>query len=79
MLSCREVSERASDLIDGRAAWRIRVEARLHLLLCQHCRRYVEQLKLTVRALRSTRRSEPLVDADKVLDAINRAKHNAHL
>ncbi len=79
MLSCREVSERASDLIDGRASWRIRVEARLHLLMCQHCRRYIEQLKLTVRALRSTRRSAPPVDAGQVLDAIDRAKHNPHL
>ncbi len=79
MLSCREVSERASDLLDGRASWRVRAEARLHLLMCQHCRRYVEQLKLTVLALRSTRRSEPPVDARKVLDAIDRAKHNPHL
>lgn len=79
MLSCREVSERASDLIDGRASWRIRVEARLHLLMCQHCRRYIEQLKLTVRALRSTRRSAPPVDAGQVLDAIDRAKHSPHL
>jgi len=79
MLSCREVSECASDLIDRRASWRIRAEARLHLFLCQHCRRYVEQLKLTVQALRSTRRPEPPVDAGQVLDAIDRAKHSPHL
>ena len=79
MLSCREVSERASDLIDGRASWRVRAGARLHLLMCQHCRRYVEQLKLTVRALQSSRRSEPPVDAGRVLDGSERAKHNPHL
>ena len=79
MLSCREVSERASDLIDGHASWRVRAEARLHLLMCQHCRRYIEQLKLTVKALRSTRRSERPVDAERVLDVIDRADHNPHL
>ena len=79
MLSCREVSERASDLLDGRASWRVRAEARLHLLMCQHCRRYVEQLKLTVHALRTTRRAESPVDAERVLDAINRTKHNPGL
>lgn len=79
MLSCREVSERASDLIDGHASWRVRAEARLHLLMCQHCRRYIEQLKLTVKALRSARCSEPPVDAERVLDAIDRANHNPHL
>ena len=79
MLSCREVSERASDLIDGRASWRIRAEARLHLLMCHHCRRYIDQLRLTVQALRGARRSQPPVEAEKVLDAIDRASHNPHL
>jgi hypothetical protein len=79
MLSCREVSERASDLIDGRASWRVRTEARLHLLMCRHCRRYVRQLRLTVQALRSTGRSEPPVDAQSVLDAIDRAQHKPDL
>lgn len=79
MLSCREISERASDLIEGRTSWRVRAEARLHLLMCRHCSRYIEQLKLTMRALRGARPSEPMVDVDKVLDAIDRADRKSPL
>jgi hypothetical protein len=41
MLSCREVTERASDYLDRALPLRQRLAVRLHLFMCQHCRRYL--------------------------------------
>lgn len=46
MLKCRELVNNADELIDGAhlsPARRLSLHA--HLLLCQHCRRYVRQLR----------------------------------
>ncbi len=53
MLNCREVVERASDFLDARVPLHVRVQMRLHLLMCRFCREYVRQMSLVVRALRS--------------------------
>lgn len=45
MLSCRELAESASAYLDGELpAWR-RLMVRLHVWMCAHCRRYVEQVR----------------------------------
>ena len=50
MLRCREIAERASDLIDGRLGHWERLQFRLHLAMCVGCRRFVGQMR-TVRDL----------------------------
>ncbi len=58
MLTCRElVRTLASDYLDDQLNWRQRIGVRLHLLICDHCRRFVRQLTL-VRGVLS-RRPEP--------------------
>lgn len=52
MLNCRQVTSMASDYVDGALPWRARFQVRLHLFMCWMCRRYVNQLDLTRRALR---------------------------
>lgn len=73
MLSCREMAEQASDLIEGRAPWQVRASARLHLFLCQHCSRYFRQLRLTMGTLGCLHSQEPDVhQIDKVLSSLER-------
>lgn len=63
MLSCKEFAHRyASDHLDGQLYWRQRVGVRLHLLLCDNCRRFVAQLR-EVRAVLHRRRAEPVAPA----------------
>jgi glutaredoxin 3 len=50
MLSCKELSEKASDYLDGELSPWTRMEIRLHVFLCEHCRRYLHQLRLAVDA-----------------------------
>ena len=47
MLKCREVTERASDLLEGGLPLRERLALRLHLALCSMCRAYLDQLRKT--------------------------------
>ncbi len=57
MLTCREVAEKASALVDGELDLRERIGLRLHLLMCANCRRFVRQFKTLVDSL--ALRSEP--------------------
>jgi len=67
MLKCNEVAQNASAYLDGNlpplSRWRIR----LHLAMCENCRRFLEQLRLSGRLLRQherarTHASDPEVD-----------------
>lgn len=53
MLTCREVSEKASRYLEADLPWRARLQMRLHLMMCRHCRRYVDQIARTVAMLRT--------------------------
>jgi predicted anti-sigma-YlaC factor YlaD len=59
MPSCKEVTAvvASDDLL--RRPWRERLAIRLHLLMCRHCRRYVEQLAAIASAVRALYREKP--------------------
>lgn len=47
MLSCKDVADRASALIDGElSAWDA-LQIRLHLAMCKGCGRFIEQMRVT--------------------------------
>ncbi|HEV7344754.1 MAG TPA: zf-HC2 domain-containing protein [Devosia sp.] len=52
MLSCREISETATNYMEGALTLRQRAGFRMHLLMCKHCRVYVDQLAKTVELLK---------------------------
>ncbi len=62
MLNCRQVTEQASALIDGELSLAQRLQMRLHLAMCRHCSRFVNQLRLLRDALgrRAPASGEPL-------------------
>ncbi len=74
MLNCREVSERASDYLDAALPFRVRLQVRLHLLMCRFCREYVRQMALIVRTLGRLPRDEPSADAQRALRETFRAE-----
>lgn len=52
MLNCKEVSRViASDELVS-SGWRTRLAAKLHLLMCRHCRRYSRQIRSLGQATR---------------------------
>ena len=73
MLSCREMSDRASDLLEGRVRQRERVAARMHLLMCRLCREYYRQLRVTISTIRRVRPPHVTVNPPKIVDQIEDA------
>ncbi len=72
MLKCRELSERASEILEGRLSWRAGMPARVHLMMCRHCRQYFRQLELTVGLIRGVQRRSAPADALRELQVIDR-------
>lgn len=71
MLSCREFAHvHASDYLDRQLGWRQRVAVRLHLTLCDNCRRFLVQLREVHAVLR--RRPAMPVDEAFVQDLAHR-------
>ncbi|WP_339081956.1 zf-HC2 domain-containing protein [Pseudomonas sp. TMP9] len=53
MLSCKELVARASEVLDGQLGLRQRMSVRMHLAMCQHCRRFIRQMRLSQAVLRT--------------------------
>lgn len=47
MLSCQEVAQRASALIDGELSTWDTLKMRMHLAMCKGCSRFIGQMRLT--------------------------------
>ena len=67
MLNCHEITDRASEFLDGTLPWYIRLQVRLHLMMCRFCREYVRQITLVARALRQLPSQEPSAEIKKQL------------
>lgn len=64
MLKCRDVAERASDLMEGGLPLGTRLGLRLHLAMCRMCRAYLDQMRRT-RALMAGRGMDGLSRAEE--------------
>lgn len=75
MLTCREVSRAVASDELGHAGLRRRFGARLHLLMCRHCRRYAAQLRAIAGAARRLARGEQEDPAriERLCDTVLRA------
>lgn len=61
MLNCRDLAHKhASDYIDHQLNWRVRTAVRLHLLLCNQCRRFIRQLRQVRAVLRQRENQQPI-------------------
>ena len=58
-LTCREVSDRASEYLDDNISILTKVRVGLHLATCTHCRAYVQQIDLVSSALSSLPKLHP--------------------
>lgn len=74
-MNCREISERASDFIDAALPWHVRLEVRLHLMMCRFCREYVRQMELIAQTLRRLPLRGPAPGLDQQLLDRFRAEH----
>jgi predicted anti-sigma-YlaC factor YlaD len=52
MLSCKELTEIATDYLEQDLPRGKRLSVRVHLWMCRHCRRYLDQMRKVVGLLR---------------------------
>lgn len=67
MLICRDMTELATDYMEGTLPLRSSVAARYHLLLCSMCRAYYDQLRKTKRLLRDKPLNPPPAEQEAQL------------
>lgn len=81
MLTCKEVTEKASQRIDGDLNLREQIGVRIHLMMCVKCRSYYRQLSALVASLASgVRRSEERPSAEfvaRVMTGIDAAREES--
>ena len=51
MLSCKELTEMATDYLEEELPWRERLRIQVHLWMCSHCRSYLDQMREVIALL----------------------------
>jgi predicted anti-sigma-YlaC factor YlaD len=64
LLSCREVTELATDYMEAALPLHRRLAVELHLRLCRMCRAYLEQLRRTAALLRGQALPPPAAEVE---------------
>jgi len=65
-MNCEQVTRSVSDFLERKLRFRDRMAFLMHIALCGGCRAYFEQMRLTIRGLRSLNQpveTGPRVDA----------------
>ena len=45
MPTCRDITRQTTAFDEGGLSWRERLAFRVHILMCRHCSRYLEQMR----------------------------------
>lgn len=51
MLTCQQITEVATDYVEGTTSYARRVSVWMHLAMCKRCREYLRQYRLTIATL----------------------------
>lgn len=70
MLTCKNFTEEAHELLEGNPSFFKRLRMRFHLLICKNCRIYTNQLWLTLQTLRNKSFMPEEAPTDAEIDAI---------
>ena len=71
--TCRDMSELVTDYLERAVSIRTRVDMWWHLVRCEACRRYYDQMRRTIRLLRRMPANPPdTVTEDRVLATARR-------
>jgi hypothetical protein len=80
MLSCRDVTQRISGDDGASDGLWTRIQLRMHLLVCRHCRRYERQMRAITRAAHElSRQTAPASESiarlrNRILEGVSREK-----
>ncbi len=58
MIQCKDLTEEASNYLDGDLPLRKRIGLSFHLLICRCCRNYLHQIRSTIKTVKVLRPKE---------------------
>lgn len=67
MLTCKEVTQLVTDYLEDKLSWMDVLRFHLHIGMCVHCRRFLRDMKVTVRTLGMLPRGAIAADTMNVL------------
>jgi exonuclease V gamma subunit len=73
MLSCKQVTEQAEEYLNKNLTFRQKVSAKIHLMVCKNCRRYIIQYEITKRVLKALLKM-PKYDNNTPAEPVNHDK-----
>jgi hypothetical protein len=76
VLKCRDMAELATPYLEGALSPRMRLAAWLHLRLCDACRRYIDQLRRTIRFLGSGPPPPPPSNEREIMELLDSARRD---
>ena len=68
MLSCKDITENANKYLEKDLPFFVRLKVKMHLKMCIHCQRYVQQLQATIELL--GRMKQPVNTDDQTVNDI---------
>lgn len=79
MLSCKEITEKANSYLDQELPFFTRMQVKLHLMMCEHCQRYVNQLRITISTLGKLRKDTPVSQqaVDDIVGSLRQFQKNS--
>ena len=79
MLTCRQVTDRANDYLDGELGFWPTMEVRMHLLACRYCRAFMKQMRTAIRLIDEYGFTlPPDVAPQYLMDAFRRRTRGGH-
>ena len=72
MLTCQEVTAKASLMVDGELGFGERIGVFVHLMMCANCRRFARQFKALVTSMASRNRLESEAISPEFVDRVMR-------
>ena len=76
VLKCRDLAEMVTPYLDGGLPPRARFGAWLHLRICSACRRYVDQMRRTIRLLGSGPVPPPPENESEIIALLETTRHD---
>ena len=67
MMNCSDITKPVTDYLEGRLGLFQRLRLQLHLVICWACRRYVRQMRATIRSLKDLPPERPPSDVVSAL------------
>ncbi len=67
MLTCKKLIENGSEYLEGDMSRWQRFKYKMHLFMCTHCKRYIQQLKQTIAMIGLLPKQEPPAELEEKL------------